>query len=146
MRQIHLADDKLSVDYTEQTIPITQGDTGEVRFAQSFIAVQGIDVALKIGKQEGSSLIEKLLMPCGLHVCASAEYLKKHGKPEHPSKLEKHNCLIYSQLPNTNNWLFRDGQGKDISIKVNGNLRSGMGSMLMSAAQNGSGIFIEPTL
>ena len=106
---------------------------------------EGIDVALRVGELEDSSLISRLLMPCGLHACASPEYLKKYGKPEHPSELETHNCLIYSQLPNPDNWLFRDDQGKDISIKVNGNLRSGLGNILMNAAQNGSGIFIGPT-
>lgn len=106
---------------------------------------EGIDVALRVGKQEDSSLVTRLLMPCGLHACASPEYLKKHGKPEHPSELETHNCLIYSQRPNPDNWLFRDEQGKDIRIKVNGNLRSSMGKLLMNEAQNGSGIFIGPT-
>ena len=106
---------------------------------------EGIDVALRVGKLEDSSLIERLLMPCGLHVCASPEYLKKYGKPKHPSELATHNCLIYSQLPHPDTWLFRDDQGKEIRIKVNGNLRSGMGSILMNAAQNGSGIFIGPT-
>ena len=71
---------------------------------------EGIDVALRVGKQEDSSLIERLLMPCGLHACASPEYLEKHGKPEHPSELETHSCLIYSQTPNPDTWLFRDDQ------------------------------------
>ena len=106
---------------------------------------EGIDVALRVGKQEDSSLIERRLMPCGLHACASPEYLKKHGQPKHPAELETHNCLIYSQLPQPDNWQFRDAQGKDISIKVNGNLRSGMGSILMNAAQNDRGVFIGPT-
>ncbi len=57
---------------------------------------EGIDVALRLGKLEDSSLITRLLMPCGLHACASPEYLKKYGKPEHPSELETHNCLIYN--------------------------------------------------
>ena len=106
---------------------------------------EGIDVALRVGKQEDSSLIERLLMPCGLHACASPEYLKKHGKPEHPNELETHNCLIYSQSPNPDTWLFRDEQGKEIRIKVNGNLRSSMGKILMNAAENGNGLFIGPT-
>ncbi|MBV1870298.1 MAG: LysR family transcriptional regulator [Gammaproteobacteria bacterium] len=106
---------------------------------------EGIDVALRVGKQEDSSLIERLLMPCGLHACASPEYLEKHGKPEHPNELETHNCLIYSQRPNPDTWLFSDDQGIDTRIKVNGNLRSNMAKILMDAAQNGNGIFIGPT-
>ncbi|MCP4994029.1 MAG: transposase, partial [Gammaproteobacteria bacterium] len=41
MCQIHKAGDKLFVDYAGQTVPIVQGDTGEVRFAQIFVAVLG---------------------------------------------------------------------------------------------------------
>ncbi len=41
MRQVHQAGDKLFVDYAGQTVPVVQGDTGEVRFAQVFVAVLG---------------------------------------------------------------------------------------------------------
>ncbi len=106
---------------------------------------EGIDVALRVGELEDSSLIARLLMPCGFHACASPGYLKKHGTPKQPGELETHNCMIYSQAPHPDNWLFRDEQGKSISIKVKGNLRSDTGHMLMNAALNGNGIFIGPT-
>jgi len=106
---------------------------------------EGIDVALRVGELEDSSLIARLLMPCSFHACASPEYLKKHGTPKHPGELEAHNCMIYSQAPHPENWLFRDEQGKSINIKVKGNLRSDTGHILMSAALNGNGIFIGPT-
>ena len=41
MRQSHKAGDKLFVDYAGQTVPIVQASTGEVRFAQIFVAVLG---------------------------------------------------------------------------------------------------------
>lgn len=41
MRQTHKAGEKLFVDYAGQTMPIVCGDTGEVRFAQIFVAVLG---------------------------------------------------------------------------------------------------------
>jgi len=41
MRQIHRAGEKLFVDYAGQTMPIVNPDTGEVRFAQIFVAVLG---------------------------------------------------------------------------------------------------------
>lgn len=41
MRQTHKAGDKLFVDYAGQTVPIVNGDTGEVRSAQIFVAVLG---------------------------------------------------------------------------------------------------------
>ena len=41
MRQVHIAGEKLFVDYAGQTMPIVQPDTGEVRYAQIFVAVLG---------------------------------------------------------------------------------------------------------
>ncbi len=41
MRQTHKGGDKLFVDYAGQTVPIVNGDSGEVRFAQVFVAVLG---------------------------------------------------------------------------------------------------------
>jgi transposase len=41
MRQIHKAGEKLFVDYAGQTMPVVCNATGEVRFAQIFVAVLG---------------------------------------------------------------------------------------------------------
>ena len=41
MRQHHKAGEKLFVDYAGQTVPIVQQDTGEIQFAQIFVAVLG---------------------------------------------------------------------------------------------------------
>ncbi len=41
MRQVHKAGDKLFVDYAGQTVPIINGDTGEIQPAQIFVAVLG---------------------------------------------------------------------------------------------------------
>jgi transposase len=41
MRQIHLAGEKLFVDYCGPTMPVVNPDTGEMRYAQIFVAVLG---------------------------------------------------------------------------------------------------------
>jgi len=41
MRQIHLAGEKLFVDYCGPTLPVVNPDSGEIRFAQVFVAVLG---------------------------------------------------------------------------------------------------------
>jgi len=41
MRQVHKAGEKLFVDYAGHTIPVTDRRTGEVRFAEIFVAVLG---------------------------------------------------------------------------------------------------------
>ncbi|MET0100983.1 MAG: LysR family transcriptional regulator [Sedimenticola sp.] len=119
----------------------------EVHITGRFVDLveEGIDVALRVGELEDSSLVARLLMPCSFHACASPEYLKKYGSPEHPDELINHNCLVYSQGPQSDSWFFQDTDGKGFNVKVEGNLRSDTGNLLMNAALNGNGIFIGPT-
>lgn len=119
----------------------------DVRISGHFVDLveEGIDVALRVGELEDSTLIARLLMPCKFHVCASPEYLKTNGMINHPNDLHDHNCLIYSQSPKSDTWTFKDKNTKEINIKVKGNLCSDAGNLLMDAALNGRGIFIGPT-
>lgn len=112
----------------------------DVRISGRFIDLveEGIDVALRVGELEDSTLITRLLMPCKFHVCASPDYLKNHQSINHPKDLYEHNCLIYSQSPKPDTQIFKDENAK-------GNLSTDAGSLLMNAALNGRGIFIGPT-
>lgn len=102
-------------------------------------------MALRVGELDDSSLIARQLMPCHFHVAASPAYWQRAGMPEHPSDLSGHNCLIYSQSPKANSWIFADKNGDNLSVKVKGNLRSDAGRVLLDAAVNGQGVLIGPT-
>jgi len=119
----------------------------DIRVSGRFVDLveEGIDVALRVGELEDSSMIARRLMECRFHVCASPEYWKRHGIPEHPNDLRDHNCLIYSQSPKANTWNFKDKNGADIGVKVTGNLRSDAGKLLLGAALDGRGVLIGPT-
>ena len=119
----------------------------DVRISGRFIDLveEGIDVALRVGELEDSTLIARLLMPCKFHVCASPDYLKNHQSINHPNDLCEHNCLIYSQSPKPDTWIFKDENAKELNVKVKGNFCTDAGGLLMNAALNGRGIFIGPT-
>jgi len=119
----------------------------DIRISGRFVDLveEGIDVALRMGELEDSTLIARLLMPCNFHVCATSDYLKRRGTPIHPNDLSTHNCLIYSQSPKSDTWSFKDGSDKNLNIKVQGNLRSDAGNLLLNSALQGNGILIAPT-
>jgi glycine/D-amino acid oxidase-like deaminating enzyme len=48
MRQLHLAGEKLFVDYAGQTVPIVEASSGEIRAAQIFVAVTLITSQLAV--------------------------------------------------------------------------------------------------
>jgi len=119
----------------------------DVRISGRFVDLveEGIDVALRVGKLDDSSMIARRLLYCHFQVYGSPEYWNRHGIPNHPDELRNHNCLIYSQSPKPDTWIFKDSNGEDISIKVTGNLRSDAGRLLLDAVIDGQGIMIAPS-
>lgn len=106
---------------------------------------EGFDVGLRMGSLDDSSLIARRLMPCRFHICAAPDYWKKHGKPIHPNDLKSHNCLIYSQSRRADTWSFQDEKtGEKIQVKVQGNLKSDTGHIILDAGLKGQGVFIAP--
>ncbi|MBC3765203.1 LysR substrate-binding domain-containing protein [Neptunicella marina] len=107
----------------------------------------GIDVAVRLGVLESSSLIAKKLGSRQLFVCASPTYLSEHGTPQTLSDLKSHQCLLGS----VEHWRFSaDGQEKQ--VKVSGRLKCNGGIALLDAATQGLGIvqlpdyYVEPKL
>jgi DNA-binding transcriptional LysR family regulator len=54
-----------------------------------------IDLALRYGKPEDSSMVAFKLATIERVLCASPSYLASHGMPAHPDELTLHNCLLY---------------------------------------------------
>jgi LysR family transcriptional regulator for bpeEF and oprC len=60
------------------------------------LAAEGVDVAIRVGAlADSANLIARRLFLDPLITCATPEYLNLYGKPQHPSELEKHNCLNF---------------------------------------------------
>jgi len=73
---------------------------------------EGIDVAVRFGELANSSLIARKLVDTRVVTIASPAYLKKHGRPKHPSDLVNHACLQFRD-PATGKafqWEFHQGR------------------------------------
>jgi DNA-binding transcriptional LysR family regulator len=108
------------------------------------IVEEGFDVALRIGHLKSSSLIAKHVAPIRVILCASPEYLKKHGTPSRPEDLKGHRYLHYSYMEmegkeETYPWL------KAKNREHCGEFHSNNGDVLVNAAIAGAGIALQPT-
>lgn len=57
---------------------------------------QPLDAALRYGTLDDSGLVAQPLAPDNRRaLCASPEYLARHGTPQHPDDLVHHNCLCF---------------------------------------------------
>ncbi|MEM7025798.1 MAG: LysR family transcriptional regulator, partial [Pseudomonadota bacterium] len=103
-----------------------------------------VDIAIRIGSLESSSLISRKLAPHRRVVCASPGYLKAHAEPRTPADLAQHTCLSFSYAKGDQTWRFAGPLGKE-EVPVRGNLRTNSSEMLREAAVGGSGVILMPT-
>lgn len=62
---------------------------------QVHLVEEGIDLALRAGKLDDSSLIARKLAQSDLGLFASSEYLKKHGAPKKLEQLSDHEVILF---------------------------------------------------
>ncbi len=106
---------------------------------------EGIDIAIRVGQLEDSSLISRRLADCTFQVVAAPEYIKKWGRPSQPADLMMHNCLIYGDSKANRGWPFRSPNGESITIKAKGNLTSNDGGLIVEGMLSGLGIGFGPS-
>lgn len=104
----------------------------------------GFDLAIRIGALQTSSLVARRIASAQQIVCASPNYLKNYGTPQHPRDLVRHNCLRYTYFASQDEWPFRGPEGK-FKVKVAGQFRANNGDALVAAALGGLGLVFMPS-
>lgn len=66
-----------------------------------------VDLAIRIGALPDSSLVSTRLGSVRRILCASPDYLKKHGVPRQIDTLAEHACISFESLTGGNAWKFR---------------------------------------
>jgi LysR family transcriptional regulator for bpeEF and oprC len=103
---------------------------------------EGIDLAIRIGPLEDSSLIARKIGSSPRLIVASPEYLVNHGRPKKPVDLIKHDCLFYTLQKSPDLWYFNSTQEGDESIRVNSRLKASSPDAICDATLEGLGISI----
>lgn len=103
------------------------------------LAEQGIDLAIRLGALENSTLMSTALTTRKLYLCATPEYISRHGQPKTLDDLAEHNCL----LGTLDYWRF-EHFSKQRHVKVKGSLRCNSGFGLVDAALKHLGIVQLP--
>lgn len=105
-----------------------------------------IDLGIRIGTLNDSSLMARRLGPQRLVACASPAYLQKTSYPAAPAEMMQHRCLLYSRAQ-ANYW-YAQSIGKPKSdwqkLLVSGPLTLNDDEALLDAAVTGLGIALLP--
>lgn len=105
---------------------------------------EGYDLAVRIARLQESSLVSRQLTSTRMILCASPEYLRRHGVPEHPSDLAQHAVISYTLLAMGEHWSFEGPQGV-VNVKVVPRMRTNSGDTCCAAAVQHQGIVLQPS-
>jgi len=118
----------------------------ELVFSDRYVSLarEGIDVALRVGTPEPSSLRARTLGATGRRLVASPGYVKRRGSPRRPADLGEHECLLHSGLTTGDVWRFRRGQ-RSHRAKVEGRFAANHSDALRAMARAGLGVALLAT-
>jgi DNA-binding transcriptional LysR family regulator len=104
------------------------------------LAAESVDVAIRFSEQlDDPSVIARRLAGNRRVICAAPEYLARHGTPEAPADLSKHNCLRLSTVASWNDWHLEGPDGAD-PAPIAGNFEANSADAIYHAALAGVGI------
>tara|TARA_B110000444_G_C18745093_1_gene549873 strand:- start:648 stop:1196 length:549 start_codon:yes stop_codon:yes gene_type:complete len=106
---------------------------------------EGLDLAIRIGTLEDSSLMVRKLASVRHVVCASPDFLNRHGIPSTPQDLSALPALCYGNLSQPDTWHYHDKDSKPGQVKVPMRMRANNGDALVEAAIAGLGVLCEPS-
>lgn len=107
------------------------------------VVEEGFDLAVRIGELGDSSLAARRLAPNRRVVCASPEYLRRHGTPGAPEELAGHNCLVTTDFHMT--WEYTAPDGSRGATRVSGRYACDNWEVLREWAVAGMGIALKST-
>jgi DNA-binding transcriptional LysR family regulator len=103
------------------------------------LVAENVDVSIHIGSLRDSSLVASKIIDLSQIVCASPDYLARHGVPLTPRDLEQHACLPLTSTPEPTIWQFTQ-DGKSIAVEVSGPISADSSDVLVRLAVEGVGI------
>lgn len=116
---------RMSFDFTDSVVDLVH---------------EGYDVAIRIGEVRDPNYVAVRLFPNRRVVCGTPAYFERHGIPQVPEDLTRHNCLAFNlQGGQPRGWTFlRDG--KPLALRVDGDLACNDGEVLYGWVRQGLGV------
>lgn len=133
MHQLAPAIPRFQARYPQVELDITISDQ------PPSVIEEGIDLAIRIGPLDESSMVARRICNLERVICASPDYLKRHGTPRTPDDLQQHNCLWITSLPALRRWPFDTDDGIRV-VNIGGNVVANNAETVLQLAVAGVGI------
>ncbi len=106
-----------------------------------------VDIALRYGEPPDSSMVSLSVAASNRRaLCASPDYIARHGMPASPRELPRHDCLCFMLSDRSHNhWTFMRG-AEIVEVDVQGSMQSDNGDTVRRMALMGEGIVYKSYL
>ncbi len=117
----------------------------DVQADDRFVGLQEprFDMALRMGRLDDSCLVARPITANRHLLCASPDYLARHGVPQHPEECRRDGLVYYNREPGGMLCLPVDGEPASFRIRVR--MRTDSGHQLLEGARAGLGLAILPS-
>lgn len=111
------------------------------------VVAEGFDVAVRIGDLQDSSLKAKKIAEYSYHLCASPDYLAKHGEPARPFDLKDHQCILGSTIsPNNQLDFLESGRKTHVTVEPRARVNAARPIRDMVVSGLGIGLCLRSTI
>lgn len=134
--------DEIMDEHPDLSINLILGDS------LSDFYMDRVDLAIRYGNQDDSSMVAFKLATIERVLCASPSYITQFGTPKHPNDLTQHNCLLLqrnSRIDDLWDFISKDNNEK-LRIKASSNRASNDGDVVRRWAIAGKGIAFKSRL
>ena len=131
--------DEFNERYPEVTFALTLSDS------LSNLVQEDIDLAIRFGIPPDSSLVARPLAPNPRVLCASPEYVARHGEPKDPLDLARFHCIVLVTASGpVNEWRFTRGdEVQHYTVPLDTSRETNDGAIAREWALRGYGIVIK---
>lgn len=129
-----------AAQYPEVTLDVTLSDRTVDLVEDRF----DIGIFMNVQKFD-ASMIARQLAVAEVVLCASPEYVKRHGAPETLQDISRHASLNFSYEQLRHSWPVTGPDGEVVNIPIASRLMSNNGDLLRHCALAGMGIMIRPS-
>ena len=99
----------------------------------------GFDLAIRYGQLRDSNMVARELVKNRRILCASPDYLRRHGQPQRLADLARHRCIVTGSVTE---WRFSK-QGRAGPLRIVGHVVCNDGEAAHAMALEGLGIVLK---
>lgn len=104
---------------------------------------EAFDLGIRFGELPDTRLSARKIMSNRRFLCAAPAYLKKHGEPQTPADLARHQCIVHRQDEDAHGIWRLTRNRKTETVKVGGALSSNDGDVVLGWALDGHGVLLR---